>query len=268
MPTVVIVGSTRGIGLGLAREFLARGCQVMISGRGQAAVDEAVAQLAAGGGGDRVAGQPCDVTRREQVQALWDAARARWGRVDIWINNAGIGHDQAKFWELTPERVAAVVDTNILGLMVGCQVAIVGMLAQGGGYVYNMEGFGSDGRVRAGMSVYGSTKSAIHYLTKALVEEVKGTPVKVGSLSPGMVLTNLLTDPFQDDPEGFERAKKAYNMLADRVETVTPFLVEKMLANKKSGARIQWLTPRKLLTRVALAPFRKRNIFRPDDKLG
>ena len=264
MRTVVIVGSTRGIGLGLAREFLAHGCQVTVSGRGQAAVDQAVAQLAAGAA-DRVAGQPCDVTRREQVQALWDAARARWGRVDIWINNAGIGHDQARLWELPPERVAAVVNTNVVGLMYGCQVAVVGMLTQGGGHIYNMEGFGSDGRTRPGLLVYGSTKSAVHYLTKALVEEVKGTPVKVGSLSPGMVLTNLLTDPFKDDPKGFERAKKAYNMLADRVETVTPFLVEKMLANDKSGAAIRWLTPTKLLTRVALAPFRKRDIFRVDD---
>ena len=88
MKTVVVTGSTRGIGHGLADAFLARGCCVVVSSRRPDAVEAAVTGLSAKHEPQRVFGQPCDVRRFEQVQALWDAARARFGSVQIWINNA------------------------------------------------------------------------------------------------------------------------------------------------------------------------------------
>lgn len=259
--TVVITGSTRGIGLGLANEFLARDCGVIVSGRGQAAVDKAVSQLASKHSPDRVSGQPCDVTHYEQVQALWDVAQARFGRVDIWINNAGVGNPDARLWEQTPDTIHAVVNVNLVGAMYGAKVAIQGMLNQGGGHLYNMEGFGSDGGMRVGLGVYGSTKYAIRYLSHALAKETDGTSVKVSVLSPGIVATDLLADGYVNDPKGFESAKRIFNILGDRVETVTPWLVEQVLANDKSGARIEWLTRPKLIARFMAAPFRKRDIF-------
>ena len=88
----------------------------------------------------------CDVTDYEQVQALWDAAVARFGQVDIWINNAGIANTLTPFWELPPSLMQSVVQTNILGSMYGTSVALRGMLKQGYGALYNMEGFGSRGK--------------------------------------------------------------------------------------------------------------------------
>src|SRR5437868_1872544 len=96
---IVITGSTRGIGLGMAREFLQRGQQVVISGRTPDSTANAVTQLSASYA-DRVVGQPCDVGDYAQVEALWDAAVARFGRVDIWINNAGTSHPSQNFWTL------------------------------------------------------------------------------------------------------------------------------------------------------------------------
>ena len=88
--TIVITGSTRGIGFGVASSFLNLGCAVMVSGRTQPAVDEAVKKLAESHGADHVHGISCDVSDVAQLQALWDAAVAEFGHVDIWINNAGI----------------------------------------------------------------------------------------------------------------------------------------------------------------------------------
>ena len=88
MKCVVITGSTRGIGFGLAREFLRRGRRVLVCGRNAETTEKAVLALAEYGA--EVFGQACDVTQLEQVQALWDAATARFGKVDIWINNAGL----------------------------------------------------------------------------------------------------------------------------------------------------------------------------------
>ncbi len=263
MKTIVITGSTRGIGYGLAQAFLARGQAVVVSGRSQETVDKAVAALQAQQPGAQVLGQPCQVSDLAQVEALWAAARARFGRVDIWINNAGISHPPRNLWELPRETIDAVVDTNITGSLYGTHVAARGLLAQGGGFIYDLHGFGSTGMVRPGLSVYGLTKYAMAYLTKAVSAEAAGGPLKVGAISPGIVATDLMTTPYADDPAGLERAKRVFNILGDRVETVTPWLADKVLANNKSGVVINWLTPAKIAWRFATAGFnQKRNIFK------
>lgn len=88
MKTLVITGSTRGIGYGLAMSFLSRGCQVVVSGRLQQSVDEVVAKLGTQFPAECILGQACDIANYKQVQALWDAATIRFGKVDIWLNNA------------------------------------------------------------------------------------------------------------------------------------------------------------------------------------
>ena len=261
MKTIVITGSTRGIGYGLAEAFLARDCAVTISGRTTESVERAISALSTEHDADRIFGQPGDVTRFEQVQALWTAAHTHFGRVDIWINNAGVANRPMDFAELSPEQIRAVVETNLIGTMNGSKVALTGMSAQGFGSLYNMEGLGSDGRQVAGLALYGSTKRAIHYLNEALVKETEGTPVLVGSLSPGMVLTDMLTAPYDQHSAEWARARRIFNILADRVETVTPWLADQILANQEHGARIKWLTKRKIIGRFLLAPFRKRDLF-------
>ena len=261
MKSIVITGSTRGIGLGLAEQFLERGCQVMLSGRRQETVDTAVTSLAKKYGG-RAAGQPCDVTDYAQVQGLWDAAVQRFGRIDVWINNAGIANTLTPFWELSPELMREAVNTNVLGTMYGCSVALREMLRQGFGAVYNMEGFGSRGnRKLPGLTLYGTTKAALAFLDDSLVQELAGKPVTFGILSPGMVVTDLLLNQRSGDPADWERSKRAFNILADRVETVTPWLAEQILANQKHGARISWLNGPKIMLRFLTAPFSRRKVI-------
>ena len=258
MQTIVVTGSTRGIGMGLAREFLARGHQVVISGRSQASVDKALAELAPLGG---VLGQPCDVRSREQLQALWDAAVARFGRVDIWINNAALAPTHQMLAEVPGEEIAATVDTNLSGTILGTQVALQGMLAQGGGKIYTFEGFGSNGMTNPGLTVYGATKRAINYFTASVAKEYKDSPVLIGSLSPGMVPTDLLVySSRNEDPAKWEKSKRIMNILGDKVETVTPWLAEQALANTKQGASIEWLTRRKAMIRFMLPKYKKRRI--------
>lgn len=261
MKSIVITGSTRGIGYGLAEAFVQRGCAVTVNGRAPDSVDKALLALGDKRGDARLAGQPGDVTRLETHQALWDTAVAAFGRVDIWINNAGMGHPMLNIWEMPAEMIQQVIDINLKGTIFGAQTAICGMLAQGGGHIYNMEGFGSNGRLRAGLSLYGTTKAAVRFLSRSLAKETAGTPVKVSTISPGIVITELLTDPFRDDPEGLERAKWVFNALGDKVETVAPWLVERMLVNDRSGAAINYLSNGKIVTRFATAPFRRRDLF-------
>lgn len=261
MKSIVITGSSRGIGYGLAEAFLQRDCQVTIAGRSLVSTSKALAILKAKYRHNRVYGYPCDVSVPEQVQTLWDEAAQKFGKVDIWINNAGVNHPMKSLWELPAETVQSVIETNLLGLTFCSQVAIKGMLAQGHGHIYNMEGHGSDGQTLNGMTGYGASKSAVRYLTRALVKETQGTAVKVSTLSPGIVITNLVDDQFREDPEALERIKGAFNIFGDHVETVTPWLADRILKNEKSGASIAWFTPHKAIWRFITSAINKRDLF-------
>lgn len=261
MKTVVITGSTRGIGRGLADNFLARGCGVFISGRSQQAVDAVVAELGRRHGADKVAGQACEISDGEQLQALWDAAAQRFSRVDIWVNNAGVSAPRRNLAETDQLDIRRVVDVNLCGLLLANRVALRGMQGQGDGQIWNMEGFGSGGQVQPGMCVYGATKRAVNYINKALQKEVKGTGVQVCTLSPGIVVTDLLVGDYDISSAEWEKSKKIFNILGDRVETVTPYLVDGVLKTDRSGAKVVWLTTGKAFRRFMTAGFNKRDLF-------
>jgi len=264
MKTIVITGSTRGIGYGLTDAFLERGCQVVVSGSKQTGVDQAVTLLAKKHNLERILGHPCDVSDYSQVKTLWEASVKRFGQVDIWVNNAGQGQAMQDFWTLSYEQITQVVQVNMVGTMYGSKVAIEGMLKQGFGAVFIMEGAGSTGRIHTGMILYGSTKRGLNYLIKGLAEETAGTPVIVGGLSPGMVVTDLYQQQREQNPEEWERTKRILNIMADRVETVSPWLVDRMLENKNNGADIRWATRGKIMWRFLTAPFTKRDLFNND----
>ncbi|WP_308162791.1 SDR family oxidoreductase [Nocardia alni] len=254
MSTVVVTGGTRGIGLGMVRALLARGHRVALCGRDSGRVAAVRAELP----GDALV-TTADVSDRKQLQTLWDTASDRFGDIDIWINNAGVSHDRKPLWELPAEATRGVLETNLLGVLNGSAVALTGMAANGHGHVWNMEGLGSDGRSVPGLITYGATKRAVTYLTDALAAEVP-PGVSVGLLSPGMVVTDLLTHGYSD-PRALAKARKVFDILADPVETVAPWLAERAVSRARNGAHVRWLTTPKVIGRFAVAPLRKRNPF-------
>jgi NAD(P)-dependent dehydrogenase (short-subunit alcohol dehydrogenase family) len=261
MKSVVVTGSTRGIGRGLAENFLKRGCKVVVSGRSPEAVSAVVAELGAGHGAGNVAGAACEITDSEQIQSLWGEAVNRFGRVDVWVNNAGVSVPRKPLAEADPADIANVVSINLAGLLLANRVALRGMTAQRGGQIWNMEGFGSGNQVQPGMCAYGATKRAVNYVIKALQKEVNGTGVQVCTLSPGMVVTDLLVGDYDTSSPEWEKSKKIFNILGDRVETVTPWLVDGILKADKSGAKVVWLTNGKAFRRFLTAGFNKRDLF-------
>jgi len=135
------------------------------------------------------------------------------------------------------------------------------MLKQGGGKIFNMEGLGSDGFMLDGMSVYGTSKSALAYFTRSFAHEARGGSVQIGTLSPGMVVTDMLLGTVSDgSPESLKK-KKFFNMMADDVETVSGFLSGRILASTAQSPRIRWFTKPRMLGKFLIAPFRKREFF-------
>jgi NAD(P)-dependent dehydrogenase (short-subunit alcohol dehydrogenase family) len=252
---VVITGSTQGLGYGYAREFLRLGHNVAISGRNPATVDTAVARLQAGAPqGARVLGLAADAGRIEDLQALWDRASQAFGRVDIWLNNAGYARTGARFVDLEPQQIEAMVRANVIGSMNAAQVALAGMKRQGGGKLYlTLGGGGASGRVVPGMAAYSTTKRAVKYFADALVKErreARDDSILVGTISPGVNVTEGMLREFADlAPAGRAAALKQLNFIGEHVETTTPWIVGRTLADTKQGNDITWLTTGRLLGR-------------------
>ena len=164
-------------------------------------------------------------------------------------------------WEQSADDLQSIAAVNLTGMLLANKVALAGMTQQGSGQIWNMEGFGSGGQTAPGMAAYGATKRGVTYLIKALQKDAKDTPVQVCSLSPGIVVTDLLIGDYDLKSEEWQKTKKILNILGDTVETVTPYLADGILKADKSGAKVAWLTTPKAFGRFMTAAFNKRDLF-------
>lgn len=257
---IVITGSTRGIGLGMALEFLKRGHQVCINGTSHKSVSNALKKL------QKYEAQLCSyagsVTELSTHLHLFDVCKKTFGSVDVWINNAGISQANKLATALDPEEIELIYDINIKGMTMGSLAALQNMQEQGHGQIFNMEGFGSDGRMMKKMSIYGTSKRALRYFTRSLAKEAADTCVQVGTISPGMVITDLILNSLDTTcPEDLERTKNIFNILGEKVETVAPFLVEGMLKSNKNNDRISYLSNSKVIWKFLKSRFSKNDFF-------
>ena len=257
---IVITGSSKGIGLGLAQAFLEQQQAVVISGRNSTDLQRTLQQLRHRFPAALIHAVTCDVTQIHEVQTLWDEAIQQFGAVQIWINNAGSCTATLDFKDLAAADIQTVVQTNILGSMFGSQVALNGMLAQGYGQIFNMEGWGTRGEWSAGMTVYATTKRAVGYFSQALFKETKQTNIQVGTLSPGMVATDLLVSSWQNGHvQHWNKMKRLFFFIIDPPEVVYRYLAQRILENKRRHSRIVWMTPLRLLLRFLRPYYWRRN---------
>ncbi len=233
----------------------------MISSRNQSDCDELADNLRKTFTGSRVESKACDVKDINSIQELWETALTAFGRVDYWINNAGRNNPKATLDNIDWPETEATIDTNLLGVIRGSIVAYRGMLGQGSGWIFNMEGFGSEGMIGIEQVPYGVSKYGVRYVTKALVRTAADTPVRVGYLSPGIVTTEMAVPRADRRDEFFERNSKFLNILADHVETVTPWLVERMLRARKNGTTIRWMGIGRAASRFVLSLVHKRHVI-------
>jgi short-subunit dehydrogenase len=254
--TVVITGSSRGIGYGLAGEFLKQGHQVIVNGRNKDVLGAALKKLKHMG--SQVEGQAGDIREESTFSELIDLAIKSFGKIDIWINNAGIPQVTQYVHELPREDIEELISINITATMLGSRSALRFFMDQGFGKVFNMEGFGSDGRMMDKLTLYGTSKRAVQYFSKSLSREVKDKNIQVGILSPGMVRTDFLNhaSDVANDAER-ERNRKVFDILAEEVDVVAPFLVSRMLASKKKYDRIEYLTFPRMLPKLVRLMFLK-----------
>lgn len=257
---VVITGSTKGIGLALAEEFLKSGDRILISSSTIFNVSTTLEKFTKTHSNQVIAKQ-CDVRNYQDLEKLGNYALDQWGSIDIWINNAGVNSSFKPLIEINPDEIEKIVSTNSIGTIYGCKVAIEIMDKQQFGHIFNMEGLGSSGRLSPKLAAYGMTKNSIPYLTKTLQKEMKDSKIGLHTLSPGMVLTDLII------PHANPETSKIFNILCETPETVAKYLVPRIRLIKGTGRSIKYLTKRRVMWRFLTAKKRKNRFFDEEGKL-
>ncbi len=184
----IITGGAAGIGLSTVRRFLQEGARVALVDIGKDRVDAACAQLADVDG--EVAGFVVDVTHRAQIDAMVDAVRSRWGRIDVLLNNAGITKD-ARLVKMTEAQFDQVIGVNLKGVFECTQAVAPVMIEQGAGVVINVSSvvglYGNFGQTN-----YAATKAGLIGFTKTWARELGPKGVRAVAVCPGFIETQIL----------------------------------------------------------------------------
>ncbi len=191
---VAITGAGRGIGRATAIYLAARGARVVLGARSETELLDVAQEIERAGG--EAALRSTDVTRRTDLEALIRLGRDRFGRVDVIVNNAGIG-PISRFDALRVEDWDAMIDVNLRGALYGIAAALPVFAQQGKGHVINV--ISTAGlKIVPTMGVYAATKNALRTATEALRQEA-GAKLRVTEVSPGFIDTSFadssITDP-------------------------------------------------------------------------
>lgn len=187
--TYVVVGASSGFGQGVALRLGQHRANVVLAARRTELLEEIAAKVRAAGGQALVV--TTDVGRPEQVEALADAAVRRFGRVDVWMNIAGVGA-VGRFWDVPVADYSRIVDTNLKGVIYGSHAALRRFMAQGGGTLVNMGSVESEIPL-AYHATYAATKAGVLSLGRSLNQEIRhagyARTVKVATVMPWAVDT-------------------------------------------------------------------------------
>jgi NAD(P)-dependent dehydrogenase (short-subunit alcohol dehydrogenase family) len=189
-PVVLITGALTGIGRATALAFAKNGARLVVSGRREAEGKALETELH--GLGADAAFIKADVRRDDEVSKLVDQTVARFGRLDVAVNNAGTEGHVGPITDQTEESVAATFDTNVLGVILSMKHEVRVMQGQRGGSIVNISStYGHEGA--AGASVYVGSKHAVEGITKSVALETAQSGIRVNAVAPGPTDTGMLT---------------------------------------------------------------------------
>ena len=188
-PVVLITGALAGIGRATALAFAREGARIVVSGRNDKAGDALVGELRALG--TEAEFVRADVRAERDLQNLVDKTVARFGRLDVAVNNAGTEGTPGPVTEQTVESYAATFDTNVLGVLLSLKHELRAMQAQGAGSIVNLSSTMGH-RGAPGASLYTASKHAVEGLTKSAALEAASFGVRVNAVAPGPIDTAML----------------------------------------------------------------------------
>jgi 3-oxoacyl-[acyl-carrier protein] reductase len=184
----LVTGGSRGIGLAVARGLVADGVNVAVTGRSEAHLSAARPKIEAAGPGS-VETLQADVREYEDVKRAIDATVARFGGLDILINNAGIGIF-GEIASMTPAQWREVIDTNLTGVFNASHAALPHLRRRGGGFIINISSLAGKNPFAEG-AAYCASKAGLNAFSEALMQEVRYDNIRVSYVMPGSVATSF-----------------------------------------------------------------------------
>jgi len=186
----VVTGGTRGIGFAIAEALLADGDSVAITGTSTEGVDGAARELASrAGDAARVMGLVCDVREAPAVESALHDVVARFGGLDVLVNNAGVGVG-APIADLSHEEWHRIIDTNVTGVFHCAKAAIPHLRKRGGGWIISISSLASKNPF-AGGAAYCASKAALNAFSEAVMQELRYDNIRVSYVLPGSVATGF-----------------------------------------------------------------------------
>lgn len=222
---IVITGASSGIGEATAKRLASRGDTVVLGARREERLKALTDEIKTQGG--EAAYQVTDVTSRQNVETLAKKALDAYGRIDVWVNNAGL-MPHSTFDKLKVDEWERMIDVNLKGTLYGIAAALPSMRERKSGHFINLSSVAGH-QVHAGGGVYSGTKYAVRAISEALRQEeaAAGSNIRVTIISPGAVateLTHTITDA--DLKGGIENLYKQVAIPADRVAEAIAFAID------------------------------------------
>jgi NAD(P)-dependent dehydrogenase (short-subunit alcohol dehydrogenase family) len=190
----LVTGAGRGIGRGMAEGLAAHGAQVVLTGRTRATLEEAAREI-----GENAFIQTADVSKEADVMALRDAILTKYGKIDVLVNNAGVNAIFKGIERTTLEEWQAIIDVNLTGVFLCCK-HIAGAMGKGGSVINVSSVAGHTGLLRS--VPYCASKGGVELLTRALALDWASKGVRVNTLAPGWVDTDLTHGLLEHDVHG------------------------------------------------------------------
>ena len=258
--TVVITGSARGLGFEMAKCFRKKNFNVVISDVNKFDIEKSAKELNNIISKGKILDIVCDITDEKQILNLIDKTKKKFGKIDFWINNAGINQADKMIWEFTKDEIDKMIDVDLKGTIIATKHVVSEMIKQKSGAIYTVEGHGSNDAIIPGLSIYGTAKRALTYFVSSLAKETEENKynIIVGKLSPGIMITDFLVNAYRNNKiELSEKNKKIYNILGDYPDVVANYLVKKMINNTNNNIRVNWLTTKRVIWKFITYKFKK-----------
>jgi len=209
---IIITGASQEFGKALTQAFKKENAQIVISSHNKESLEKTANELA-------VDYFLADVTSFDEVKKLGEYVVRKYGKIDFWINNAGIQIAPSLMEEVDIKKLRYLFDVNFFGYFYGCQIALLQMKKQKNGVIININSTaGLDGKLK--ISAYSSSKFAIKGLTESIRKEVVDSNIKVLEIFPGGIQTDIYKEKYPDDFRDYMEVN---------------IVVEKVIANLKSN---------------------------------
>ncbi len=184
---VIITGASSGIGAAVARRLARDGMRLTLAARRLDKLEQVAAEVDALGGEAFVV--QTDVRNRDEIQRMVEATLERWGRIDVLLNNAGMGHDKPLF-RLKPEKIRDEIHLNLIAVIECAQVVLTVMLRQKSGHIINVASMAGLVAMPS-LSIYSASKFGVVGFSDALRQELRGSGISVSTFCPGYTPTEL-----------------------------------------------------------------------------